>query len=302
MSRKKNQRGKKNSRALKIIKEFSERIMGDHVGAYAAQSAFFILLSFIPFMMLLLNIIQYTPLTEEAVSSAVMAVIPEDFHGVVKAVIMEIYRRSSAILPVSAIIALWSAGKAINSLTYGLNTVYHVRETRNYFVNRFRSMLFTLFFIAAFVVTLVLMVFGRSIQQGLTEYFPAVAEFTGVLLSLRTVITMVALMFTFVLMYRFVPNRKASFESQIPGALIATISWQVLSVGFSFYLEYFPGVTRMYGNLTTIILMMLWVYFCMYLILVGAEINDYFERTMIAPEQEPQKQPVVGKESKGEIE
>lgn len=287
---------------MKIIKEFSERIMGDHVGAYAAQSAFFILLSFIPFMMLLLNIIQYTPLTEEAVSSAVMAVIPEDFHGVVKAVIMEIYRRSSAILPVSAIIALWSAGKAINSLTYGLNTVYHVRETRNYFVNRFRSMLFTLFFIAAFVVTLVLMVFGRSIQQGLTEYFPAVAEFTGVLLSLRTVITMVALMFTFVLMYRFVPNRKASFESQIPGALIATISWQVLSVGFSFYLEYFPGVTRMYGNLTTIILMMLWVYFCMYLILVGAEINDYFERTMIAPEQEPQKQPVIGKESKGEIE
>ena len=176
MSTEKNQKERKNSRAVKIIKEFSERIMGDHVGAYAAQSAFFILLSFIPFMMLLLNIIQYTPLTEEAVSSAVMSIIPEDFHGVVKTIIMEIYRRSSAILPVSAIIALWSAGKAITSLTYGLNTVYHVKETRNYFVNRLRSMLFTLFFIGAFLVTLVLMVFGRSIQQALTEYFPAVAE------------------------------------------------------------------------------------------------------------------------------
>ena len=270
---------------MKTIKEFSERIMGDHVGAYAAQSAFFILLSFIPFMMLLLNIIQYTPLTEEAVSSAVMSIIPEDFHGVVKTIIMEIYRRSSAILPVSAIIALWSAGKAITSLTYGLNTVYHVKETRNYFVNRLRSMLFTLFFIGAFLVTLVLMVFGRSIQQALTEYFPAVAEFTGMLLSLRTVITMAALMFTFVLMYRFVPNRKVSFESQIPGALVTTISWQILSVGFSFYLEYFPGVTRMYGNLTTMILLMLWVYFCMYLVLVGAEINDWFERRMTGQEQ-----------------
>lgn len=290
MSRDKNQRGKKSSRALKIIQEFSERIMGDHVGAYAAQSAFFILLSFIPFMMLLLNIIQYTPLTEEAVSSAVMSVIPEDFHTVVQTIIMEIYRRSSAVLPVSAIIALWSAGKAINSLTYGLNTVYHVKETRNYFVNRLRSMLFTLFFIGAFVVTLVLMVFGRSIQHGLTKYFPAVAEFTGVLLSLRTVITMVALMFTFVLMYRFVPNRKASVESQIPGALVTTISWQVLSVGFSFYLEYFPGVTRMYGNLTTMILLMLWVYFCMYLILIGAEINDYFERRTAAEEQKEKQE------------
>ena len=290
MSRDKNQRGKKSSRALKIIQEFSERIMGDHVGAYAAQSAFFILLSFIPFMMLLLNIIQYTPLTEEAVSSAVMTVIPEDFHTVVQTIIMEIYRRSSAVLPVSAIIALWAAGKAINSLSYGLNTVYHVKETRNYFVNRLRSMLFTLFFIGAFVVTLVLMVFGRSIQHGLTKYFPAVAEFTGVLLSLRTVITMVALMFTFVLMYRFVPNRKASVESQIPGALVTTISWQVLSVGFSFYLEYFPGVTRMYGNLTTMILLMLWVYFCMYLILIGAEINDYFERRTAAEEQKEKQE------------
>ena len=285
MSTEKNQKERKNSRAVKIIKEFSERIMGDHVGAYAAQSAFFILLSFIPFMMLPLNIIQYTPLTEEAVSSAVMSIIPEDFHGVVKTIIMEIYRRSSAILPVSAIIALWSAGKAITSLTYGLNTVYHVKETRNYFVNRLRSMLFTLFFIGAFLVTLVLMVFGRSIQQALTEYFPAVAEFTGMLLSLRTVITMAALMFTFVLMYRFVPNRKVSFESQIPGALVTTISWQILSVGFSFYLEYFPGVTRMYGNLTTMILLMLWVYFCMYLVLVGAEINDWFERKMTGQEQ-----------------
>ena len=285
MSTEKNQKERKNSRAVKIIKEFSERIMGDHVGAYAAQSAFFILLSFIPFMMLLLNIIQYTPLTEEAVSSAVMSIIPEDFHGVVKTIIMEIYRRSSAILPVSAIIALWSPGKAITSLTYGLNTVYHVKETRNYFVNRLRSMLFTLFFIGAFLVTLVLMVFGRSIQQALTEYFPAVAEFTGMLLSLRTVITMAALMFTFVLMYRFVPNRKVSFESQIPGALVTTISWQILSVGFSFYLEYFPGVTRMYGNLTTMILLMLWVYFCMYLVLVGAEINDWFERRMTGQEQ-----------------
>ena len=75
MSTEKNQKERKNSRAVKIIKEFSERIMGDHVGAYAAQSAFFILLSFIPFMMLLLNIIQYTPLTEEAVSSAVMSIV-----------------------------------------------------------------------------------------------------------------------------------------------------------------------------------------------------------------------------------
>ncbi len=276
----------KKKKFVQMIKEFSSRIMEDHVGAYAAQGAFFILLSFIPFMMLLLNLIQYTPLTEEMVSSAVMAVIPEDFHGVMNAIILEIYRRSSVILPVSALVALWSAGKAVTSLTYGLNTIFHVRETRNYFINRLRSMIFTLIFIVALLVTLVLMVFGRSIQNWLADVFPAAAEFTGILMSLRTVITMAALMFAFTLLYRFIPNRKASLESQIPGALVCTISWQVLSVGFSFYLQYFPGVSRMYGNLTTIILLMLWVYFCMYLILLGAELNDYAEKRMAEAEKE----------------
>ena len=278
MSGQKQERKEKGKKIIQVVKEFSGRVMEDHVGAYAAQGAFFILLSFIPFMMLLLNIIQYTPLTEETVSGAVMAVIPEDFHGVVKAIIMEIYRRSSAVLPVSAVIALWSAGKAVTSLTYGLNSIFHVRETRNYFINRLRSMLFTLIFMAALLGTLVLVVFGSSIQGWLSDVFPAAAEFTGILMSLRTGITMAALMFAFTLLYRFVPNRKTTLESQIPGALVCTISWQVLSVGFSFYLEYFPGVTRMYGNLTTIILLMLWVYFCMYLILLCAELNVYFNK------------------------
>ena len=271
---------KKSKKIIRIITEFVDRIGQDHVGAYAAQGAFFLLLSFIPFMMLLLNIIQYTSLTEAEVSQAVISVMPEDFHGLVNSIISEIYKRSSVILPVSAVLALWSAGKAVMSLTYGLNTIYHVKETRNYFVNRIRSMGYTLVFIIAFVVTLVLLVFGKSIQKGIMEFFPAIAGFTGILISLRTVITMIALLISFLLMYRFIPNRKATLGGQLPGALIATVAWEILSVGFSIYLEYFPGVTRMYGNMTTIILLMLWLYFCMYIILLGAEVNDWYEKRM----------------------
>ena len=112
------------------------------------------------------------------------------------------------------------------------------------------------------------------------EFFPAIAGFTGILISLRTVITMIALLISFLLMYRFIPNRKATLGGQLPGALIATVAWEILSVGFSIYLEYFPGVTRMYGNMTTIILLMLWLYFCMYIILLGAEVNDWYEKRM----------------------
>ena len=80
----------------------------------------------------------------------------------------------------------------------------------------------------------------------------------------------------FLLMYKFLPNRKATLKSQLPGAVISAVAWSVFSLIFSIYLEYF-NVSNMYGSLTTLIMIMLWVYFCMFIVLLGAEINAYFE-------------------------
>ena len=77
-------------------------------------------------------------------------------------------------------------------------------------------------------------------------------------------------------MYKFLPNRKATLKSQLPGAVISAVAWSVFSLIFSIYLEYF-NVSNMYGSLTTLIMIMLWVYFCMFIVLLGAEINAYFE-------------------------
>ena len=53
--------------------------------------------------------------------------------------------------------------------------------------------------------------------------------------------------------------------------------WLLLSFFFSVYLDVFKGFTSMYGSLTTIILIMLWLYGCMYIILLGGEINALLE-------------------------
>ena len=50
---------------IKTIRGFMKRLNEDHVGAYAAQSAYFILLSFIPFVLLVVTLVKYTPLTRD---------------------------------------------------------------------------------------------------------------------------------------------------------------------------------------------------------------------------------------------
>ena len=261
---------------LKVVNGFIERSNRDHISAYAAQSAYFILLSFIPFILLLMTSVRYTPLTQSMVLEAVVRVTPEEFQNFVKMIILEVYSKSLAVVPLTAIITLWTAGKGLQGLTNGLNSVYQVYETRNYFAARIRSALYTLIFIVLIVATLILLVFGNSIQGALVEHLPFISGVTESILQMRTALSLVVLSTVFLMMYKFLPNRKAALKSQLPGAVISAVARSVLSLCFSIYLDLF-SVANMYGSLTTLIMIMLWMYFCMFIFLLGAEINAYFE-------------------------
>ena len=62
--------------AARFIQGFVYNMGKKHMSAYAAQAAYFIILSFIPFMLLLMTSIKYTPLTREEVINVVMQVCP----------------------------------------------------------------------------------------------------------------------------------------------------------------------------------------------------------------------------------
>ena len=267
---------------LKTVSGFMNRLNSDHIGAFASQAAYFILLSFIPFLMLLLTLVQYTPITQDVITSVLLRIVPGtgDFRKFLLNIIREVYGKSTAVVPISAIFTLWSAGKGINALTDCVNAIYHVKETRNYVIMRIRSAVYTLLFIFAIIGSLLLLVFGNSIQKVLAHYIPVLARITAYIIGMRTGISMIVLIIIFLMIYKFLPNRNASFRSQLPGAVISAVAWSLFSLGFSIYLDVYDGFSNMYGSLTTIILILLWLYFCMYIMLIGAEINAYFEEKL----------------------
>ncbi|MBS6195832.1 MAG: YihY/virulence factor BrkB family protein [Clostridiales bacterium] len=266
---------------LKIIAGFMERLSKDHVAAFAAQAAYFILLSFIPFLMLLLTLVQYIPpiRDQKIVTDMLIQIMPDtgDFRDFLLNIISEVYAKGTAVVPFTAIFTLWSAGKGVQALTNGVNAIYHVKETRNYVVTRIRSAIYTLFFIIAIIGSLILLVFGNSIQKLLARYIPVLGRVTAYIIGMRTVISLCILVCIFLLIYKFLPNRKSGWKNQIPGAVISAVAWSLFSLGFSIYIDVYDGLSNMYGSLTTIMLILLWMYFCMYIVLIGAEINAYFE-------------------------
>ena len=129
--------------------------------------------------------------------------------------------------------------------------------------------------ILTLITVLVLLVFGSTLQKAAIRYVPIISHFMSVLIGIRIIIIMGVLIFFFAWIFKMVPNRKASFKSQLPGAILSAVSWYVFSFGLSIYVEYFNGFST-YGSLATIVLVMLWLYFCMYILLLCAETNVVF--------------------------
>ena len=263
--------------ALHLALGFMERMRKDHVSAYAAQAAYFLIMSFIPFVLFLTAIVQYTPLTYREVRQAIMSVVPENLQGFVLNIVAEVFSKSAAVLPLSALVALWSSGKGMQALINGLNTIYHVKETRNWLVNRIYSMFYMFLFVLALIASLLLLVMGNRIHVLISGYVPFLGNVIGRILGAKTFLVFVMLFFVFLVLYRYLPNRRASLKSQVPGAFLTAVAWSVFSYLFSLYFTFFPDFSIMYGSLSTLILVMVWLYFCMNLLLYGAEINAYFE-------------------------
>ena len=268
---------KRDKGKVQIILGFVKRMQEDHIGAYAAQSAYFLIMSFIPFILVLTAMVQYTPLTYKVVRQAIIGFVPDNLQDFVLKIIAEVFTKSAAVLPISGLFALWSSGKGMMSLIAGLNTIYHVKETRNWLINRIYSVLYMFLFVIALITSLLLLVMGNRIHSILMIRMPFIGRAIGRILNAKTFLVFVVLFLVFLVLYRYLPNRKASLKSQVPGAFIIAVAWSLFSYFFSLYFTFFPNFSNMYGSLSALIMVMLWLYVCMNLLLYGAEINAYFE-------------------------
>ena len=263
-------------RSVSRIRTFIKKCNDDNISAFAAQSAFFIILSIIPFLMLFISLVQYTPVTEGMILTLVEKTVPGYFAPFLVSIIHEIYSKSIGLISATAVVAIWASAKGIQYLANGLNVVYDVMETRNYFWVKIRAILYTLVFLVAIVLAMVLLVFGNSIQDMIMEYIPFIGKLTGIILRLRTIIMLAVFILFFAILFKMLPNRKATIRSQLPGSVLCAVAWSVFSYGLSIYVDYFNGFS-MYGSLTTIALLMLWLYFCMYILMICGEINNIYE-------------------------
>lgn len=267
-----------------LCKGFAKRLRDSCISAFAGQAALFLIISFFPFIMLLISLIQFMPFTLEQFQEYTVDFLSPTLNEFVMNVIKEIVAKSSiSIISISSITALWSASKGFLSIIRGLNSVYSVDEKRGYVKLRLTTVLYTVVTLIILIATLGLLVFGSTINNWLIELIPQLDEMSGVTLTVRWLIGLCMLILFFMFIYTVIPERKTRFVNELPGAVFSSLGWLIFSALYSFYIDHLANYSYIYGSLTTVVLLLLWLYFCMYILFLGAAINNALQDKTFMP-------------------
>ena len=276
-------------KAYSKIAYFFRMIAEDQITVYAAQATFFILISSIPFIILLLGLAKYI-VDIDWLLSLINRHIDGQIGQLITSVVNEVVGKTGAYLVSFTVITiLWSASRGVNAVARGIAEAYRVKIRENFIFDIIRSFIYTVVFIVMILSSLIILVFANSIVDLASGYIPLLTYVLELIRKCGPVIFAVILALLFAFFFNTVSRKGRRFSnaeykglshtlprgfiSQLPGAVFSALGWVLFSYVFSLYLRYFPEASYIYGSLTAVMILMLWLYACMFILMLGAEVN-----------------------------
>lgn len=257
-----------------FIKSLFFRYIDDEITAMASQLAYSLLLSFFPFLILLMTLIGHSSIRSEEVINALGTILPKDIMNLITNNVVEIVEtRRSDLLSFSMVTTIWTASNGFNAVIRGLNRAYDEKEKRPYWKVQLIAILCTVGLVLIIIIALALLVFGELGVRLLVKKLSFTPSIEFAIDMGRYVIGLLVMIFVFTAMYRYTPSKRLNWHETIPGAVFSTIGWTILSIGFSYYVNNFGSYSKIYGSIGAVIALMSWLFISSVIVLIGGEIN-----------------------------
>lgn len=262
--------------AIAFIRQIAADIERKHLMLASAGLAYYFLMSLVPVLIVLTAVVAYLPFHNgtQGVAAFVANVLPRQALPRVEKILNTVSLHRYGLLSFGLVTAVWLASKAVNGIIMGLDTVYGARTPRRIWTNRILAFVLALAVGILLVIGVLLMLAGPLLGRWLSRMLPIESLWLQLWPYLQWLLSGLIMFFSIELMYVFAPNVPVAGRRSIPGALLAALSWLVLSWGFSFYLQHYgEKLDRFYGVVAAPIAFMIWMYWSSSAFLLGAEIN-----------------------------
>lgn len=264
------------TRWIDFARDLWREIQDNDVLDGAAVLAFFFVLAVFPAVIFTLSLLPSLsiPHLQQAILDLLHQILPEQSAKLFQVAIQYVASRGSkGLLTFGLVFALWSGSSGAYAIMERLNVICNITERRPFWKVRGIAILLMLFFTLLMIGSLSLAILGGVVQSWMASMIGWSRPLRVFFATLRWIILAVALLLGLAVAYRFGPDAKVKFQFISPGSIVAAILIALFSIGFRFYVSNFGNYNATYGNLTAIIVLMLWMYLAGIALLVGWEIN-----------------------------
>ncbi len=238
-----------------------------------ANIAFYIILAIIPMLTILVLLASSFNISIDLVSNLVKNIMPEQVSSVIIDVISG--KGFDSNVGLFNIMAFILASNGTNSIIVTSNALYKIKNS-DWIKNRISSFVLLIIIIILFIFLMVVPIFGESILNIMksAKILETYAEEAIAIFNLiKWPLTIFIIYFNIKLIYTIAPSKNIKSSETTYGAVFTTIMWLLATVIFKFYMQYFARYDILYGNLSSIIIMMVWVFFLSYIFVLGMAIN-----------------------------
>ncbi len=236
--------------------------------AHSAEAAYYLFVSFFPFMILLVSALSHVGLISVFLERE-MTFLPGEVWAFVHDAVIELEEIDSlAAVPFSVITLLWSASRGMTAVTKPLRLIYGNSQKGSFLFARIKGIAFTLGLGLFIVISIVSFGFG--------ERLAAFIGLESTILSSRVgaVFVFALLVIFFNIIYVTIRAERRSPISELGGAVAAASMWVAFSYAYSYYVDSISSTSVIYGSAASVVLLLLWLNFCILFLLVGAELNN----------------------------
>lgn len=266
-----------------------------HTSQLAAGLSYYFILSLFPMLIAFAATLALVPLPHlfDQILQLMGKFVPPDSMGLVRGVLRDVISpHGGSILSVGIVLTVWAASGGVAALIEAVNVAYDLPDKRSFVRKRMLAIALMLVVGALAVLALALMVVGPGFGKWLAGKAGLGAIFVTVWPYLRWLLSIACAVLSIELIYMWAPSVRRAFRSTLPGAVIALLTWLVLSSGLGLYLRNFGKLNKTYGTLAAAVALMLWLYWTAFAILVGAQFNAEIMPAMAsAQEQEASSRP-----------
>ena len=251
---------------FQIIQVPEMKILPGHI-------AFFLVLSIIPIITLIGFIASFFSISIESLIQVATNIVPEEIMDLLMPFVTG--KGMDMNIGLFMVIGFVLASNGPHAIIVACDTLYDEKD-KNYLHTRVKAFVLTILLMLLFFFCLVVLAFGNSILNMILQmdFLSHIhTQLYWAFLFIKYPFAFILIYWIIKMLYTMAPSKKIPSKSVTKGALFTTIMWLIVTSIFSFYISHFGSYDLFYGGLSSIIVMMIWVYILSYVLVIGIAIN-----------------------------